>query len=77
MDADDEAAGHEAVHLGHARAVSSHAEGDDVNEVGVVVDDIVVGSRIVDIEIKPEKRTAGHGLLDGPAGSRRGPRRLA
>ena len=38
MDADDEFLGDEAVHLRHALAVACHAEGDDVDELVVVVD---------------------------------------
>jgi hypothetical protein len=88
--ANDELIGDEAVHLGHALPVGSHAEGDDVHEVAVVIDagplaeplyclyghrvevegidqqprDIVVGSRVVDVEIEPEKCASGRCLLD-------------
>ena len=94
--------GDEAVHLRHALAVGGHAEGDDVDEVVVVVDpgplaelvgrlhghgvevervdqqplDVVVGPRVVEVEIEPEERTSGHCLLDPLLGGVGGPCRL-
>ena len=38
MNADDEFLGDEAMHLRHALAIACHAEGDDVDELVVVVD---------------------------------------
>ena len=90
VEADDELLGDEAVHLGHVLAVGGHAEGDDVDEVVVVVDagplaelvgrlhghrvevegvdqqprDVVVGPRVVDVEIEPEERASGRCLFD-------------
>ena len=98
MEADDELIGDEAVHLGHVLAVGGHAEGDDVDEVVVVIDagplaeslyclhrhgvevegvdqqsrDIVVGSRVVDVEIEPEKCASGRCLFDPLPGCVRG-----